>query len=313
MGNCAANAPQTPSIKQIDQSTSLFNHFTKKQTAICALDEAVEIPCGLDALIRPENASKNVRLKFKWQRAISHDEHGSVHAVTYRKTKCALKCVPKADKDAVIALITEAKILSGVDHPGILGFVDVFVDEKYLYLAMERADFDLDQLLRTSGPLDETWTRSIIYSLLQTIAYLHSKDIAHCNLKPSNIMWSTNLMTLKLIEFGDSKYIEDDETFSDFISSPSYMAPERWNDHKGWQLKKSDVWAIGAIAYEMFIGEKCFEGIKKKRQWAWPEDLKPSDLMQDFIQKCLTIDAGKRVSAEEALEHPWYREISTEK
>merc|ERR1719356_275426 len=183
---------------------------------------------------------------------------------------------------------------------------------------MERADFDLDHLMRATGCFDEAWTRCIIRALLETLAHLHSKNIAHCDLKPSNIMWSQNLMTLKLIEFGDSKKVKKDDSYSKSVSAPSYTAPERWKDHKGWQLKKADVWAIGVIAFEMFAGQKCFEGEDENDTfqclsngtWSWPEDRKPSGSMQNFIEKCLARDPRNRLSAKSALYHDWIANMS---
>lgn len=97
------------------------------------------------------------------------------------------------------------------------------------------------------------------------------------------------------------------------VNAPSYTAPERWTDHIGWQLKKADVWAVAVIAFEMFVGDRCFDGENEeeifqnltKGQWAWPEDRKPSDSMQDFIGKCLALDPRNRLSADDALAHRW--------
>ena len=103
-----------------------------------------------------------------------------------------------------------------------------------------------------------------------------------------------------------------------FVGTPPYMAPERLGDHKGWQLKKADVWAIAAIAYEMATGKRCFQGTNQREvfgnimrgQWSWPQNGTPSVSMQDFIQKCLNLDTSERLSAEEALRHPWFTEMS---
>merc|ERR1712062_160969 len=129
----------------------------------------------------------------------------------------------------------------------------------------------------------------------------------------SNMMWSQNLMALKLIEFGDSKAIEEDRTYSNSVSTPSYTAPELWTDVQGWQLKKADMWAIGVIAFEMFVGDKCFDENNENAiaqrlfigELSWPEDRKPSKSMRDFIEKCLALNPLNRLSAEDALCHPW--------
>ena len=99
------------------------------------------------------------------------------------------------------------------------------------------------------------------------------------------------------------------------------MAPERLGEHKGWQLMRSDVWAIAAITYEMFVGKRCFPGHSQREVfrnvlrggWSWPENRKPSDSMQDFIQRCLCLDATERPTAEQALKHYWFHEVSSQK
>ena len=96
------------------------------------------------------------------------------------------------------------------------------------------------------------------------------------------------------------------------------MAPERLGEHKGWQLKKSDIWAIAAIAYEMFVGERCFQGTNQREvfgnimrgQWSWPGDKRPSKEMQDLISQCLSPDAKDRPSAADVLQHPWFADLS---
>ena len=92
------------------------------------------------------------------------------------------------------------------------------------------------------------------------------------------------------------------------------MAVERWGEHKGWQLKKSDVWAVAVIAYEMFVGNGCFEGTNQQEmfgniscgQWAWPQNRTPSQPMQDLIRQCLDLDASNRPTAAEAMCHSWF-------
>lgn len=96
------------------------------------------------------------------------------------------------------------------------------------------------------------------------------------------------------------------------------MAPERLGEHKGWQLKKSDVWAVGAIAYEMFVGKRCFGGNGQREvfgkilrgQWSWPGHRTPSDSMQDLIRQCLDVDPSNRCSASEILQHSWFDDLN---
>merc|ERR1712154_43254 len=118
----------------------------------------------------------------------------------------------------------------------------------------------------------------------------------------------------RLIDFGDAEMAKDDKTYTEFVGTPPYMSPERLDAHKGWELKKSDIWAIAVIAYEMYTGSRCFEGDTQKQvfgrilrgEWSWPRDRRPSKKMMDFIEQCLNHNAKDRPSAIEALEHEWF-------
>merc|ERR1712062_391665 len=157
--------------------------------------------------------------------------------------------------------------------------------------------------------------KSITHSLLEAVDYIHSNNIVHHDMNPKNIVIcaADSPEQAQLIDFGDAQIVRDDQIYTDFIGSPSYMAPEKLGEHKGWQLKKADVWAIGAIAFEMFTGQRCFGGNSQREifgkvltgQWEWPEDCSPSDLMRDFVRKCLTSDPEERLSATKALQHTW--------
>ena len=144
---------------------------------------------------------------------------------------------------------------------------------------------------------------------------MHKKDLAHRDLKPENIVFKANDTNQPmLIDFGDAERARDDKTYTEFVGTPPYMSPERLDEHKGWQLKKADIWAVAVIAYEMYCGHRCFQGDSQKKvfgkilrgEWQWPSDRKPSQNMQDFISQCLNQDASLRPSAKEALSHTWF-------
>jgi len=244
---------------------------------------------------------------------------GTIYAVTHQSTQCAVKQIDRSDRWMSKNVAAEVRVLSQLRHQGIIGFEGLFVDKKFYYVAMERADYDLKHLMTTSGSLDESRTKSITYALLQSLAYLHSENTVHRDLKPENIVFCGE--NPKIIDFGDAKRVTDDTSYTDFVGSPPYMAPERLREHKGWQLKRSDVWAIGVIAFEMLTGRRCFPGTSQQEvfekitgnQWSWPQrntDDMPSEEMQSFVAECLCMDPVARPSAEKALSHPWFSEFT---
>ena len=177
----------------------------------------VAVPQRLLELLRPQNAHKSVRDLFEWHEEIGHGVTGPVHAVSYRQQQCALKTVDRSNSWTQNMFITETRTLSQLHHRGVIGLVDVFMDENHFYLAMERADFDLQHLMKTSGPLDEHKTKTITYALFEAIAYVHSKNVVHRDLKPENIVFChDDVMTPKLIDFGDAEWTERNKSYTEF-------------------------------------------------------------------------------------------------
>ena len=216
MGNCA-NASTTPTLAQSGTTFQFHNVAAECSSSELERIEPLSVPEALTQWVRPENAHKNVRAQFQWHAEIAKGVTGSVHAVTYQNTDCAVKQVERRDQWAEKSFITEIRILSNLRHRGIIGFVDVFLDEKYFYLAMERADFDLHHLMKTSGPLDESKTKTITSALLESVAHLHSKNVVHRDLKPENIVFcGDDVMTPKLIDFGDAEWTEQNKSYTEF-------------------------------------------------------------------------------------------------
>jgi len=318
MGNCTT-APlehDSPLLQSNDTMTSSTN---AADNAFLSDPGRLPIPQSLESLLPPQNAHKNVRDRFEWHEEIGHGVTGSVHAVTYQHRECALKTVDRSNTWTEAMFITEAQTLCNLQHRGIIGVVDLFLDEDHFYLAMQRADCDLKQLMTSSGPLDEDQTKRVIYALFDAVAYLHSQNVVHRDLKPQNIVFSNNDLTApRLIDFGDCEKVEDEASYTEFVGTPPYMAPERLGEHKGWQLKKADVWAIGAIAYEMLVGKRCFEGSNQREvfakicrgQWAFPQECQLSPSIQDLIRQCLSMDAKQRPSASAVLDHPCFADLS---
>lgn len=117
-----------------------------------------------------------------------------------------------------------------------------------------------------------------------------------------------------LIDFGDAAHIpKASHIFSDFVGTPFYLAPECVRHRSGWELYKSDMWAIGVIAYVLLTGRPPFWGRNNREilgritraQVHWPNDVKLSRACKNFIMALLQKDPRRRLSAKEALNHVW--------
>ena len=152
---------------------------------------------------------------------------------------------------------------------------------------------------------------------------MHARQISHGDLKPENIIFETRftpgcnkLPFTRLIDFGfavdknDSLYKRHGIKSTEF-GTPIYMAPEKL---KNMPLEeKSDIWSVGVMAYYMLVGyppfwadqeDKLFQKIKTNDYEYYGEWPKPA---KDFVSKLLEPNVNKRLSANEALKHPWLK------
>merc|ERR1712176_390636 len=144
--------------------------------------------------------------------------------------------------------------------------------------------------------------------------YCHERNIVHRDLKPENIVFATEAREeLVIIDFGDAKEVEEHSTHDDFVGTAFYLAPEAIRTRQGWELKKSDMWTIGVIAYVLVTGRPPFWGRENKEiirkivrgNVRFPSTIKLSDSCKEFILALLKKDPSQRMSAAEALKHGW--------
>eukprot|EP01083_Nonionella_stella_P051218 136008_1 len=321
--NHESTYPSTiPSISEMQSSTiSHINvsEMLRSSSVETDNDRELEVPVTFQKWFPPtRHAHTNIRDLFEFHREISHSETSSVHEITYKSEICVLKQIVKDHPRGRMLFETEAHILSQLCHANIIGYIDMFFDEEYYYLLVEKAECDLFSVLKNKGRLSEETTRNITYQLLQALRHIHRRNLVHRDLKPENIVFisAENTEHPLLIDFGDAECTQKDKEYTECVGTPPYMSPERsyGHGHHGWQLKKSDIFAIGTIAYEMYCGQRCFVGGTREDvvrrvlngEWSWPSDRIPSEEFKQFVEQCLHADAKDRPSAKQALCHLWF-------
>lgn len=151
--------------------------------------------------------------------------------------------------------------------------------------------------------------------MLEATAYLHAHQIVHRDLKPENILFKTRdeHSPIVIADFGIARHLEPDEEITSMAGSYGYAAPEvlLGKPHSF----AVDMWSIGVIAYTLLCGYSPFRSDDKAElirettrgkvtfhDRFWKHVSEPA---RDFIRSLLVVDPRKRLSAQEALQHPW--------
>ncbi|NXM91071.1 DAPK3 kinase, partial [Oenanthe oenanthe] len=211
----------------------------------------------------------------------------------------------------------EVSILQQVLHSNIVQLHDIYENKTDVVLILELVSGgELFDFLAQKESLSEEEATRFIKQILDGVNYLHSKKIAHFDLKPENIMLldkNIPIPHIKLIDFGLAHKIEDGVEFKNIFGTPEFVAPEIVN-YEPLGLA-ADMWSIGVITYILLSGASPFLGETKQETLAnitavnydFDEEFfsNTSDLAKDFIQKLLVKDTRKRLTIQEALAHPW--------
>ena len=216
-------------------------------------------------------------------------------------------------------ILNEIEILKKLDHPKILKIVDFYSTPKKYYIITEYCpEGELFNEIIKVGKFDEGQTAFIINQILKAVSYCHKMNIIHRDIKPENIMITNRekngCLQVKLIDFGTAKIFEKGHQENKYVGSSYYMAPEII---KRKYDEKCDLWSIGVILYILLTGRPPFDGnddeeiienVKKGEydMWGYPFPIL-SDHSKDLIFKLLQYDPKKRINAEQALDHPWFK------
>ncbi|XP_053418015.1 serine/threonine-protein kinase 33 isoform X1 [Nycticebus coucang] len=277
--------------------------------------------------IRMENGAA-IEEFYTFGRILGQGSFGLVLEVTDRetKTKWAIKKVnkEKAGSSAVKLLEREVNILKSVKHEHIIHLEQVFETPKKMYLVMELCeDGELKEILHKKGHFSENETRWIIKSLASAIAYLHSNDIVHRDLKLENILVKSSFidannelnLNIKVTDFGLAvkKHGRSEAMMQSTCGTPIYMAPEVINAHDYSQ--QCDIWSIGVIMYILLSGEppflasseeKLFELIRKgELHFENPVWDSISDCAKSVLKQLMKVDPAHRLTAKELLDNQW--------
>uniref|UniRef100_A0A671YMB0 Stress-activated protein kinase JNK n=1 Tax=Sparus aurata TaxID=8175 RepID=A0A671YMB0_SPAAU len=229
----------------------------------------------------------------------------------------------------------ELVLMKCVNHKNIIGLLNVFTPQKSLeefqdvYLVMELMDANLCQVIQME--LDHERLSYLLYQMLCGIKHLHAAGIIHRDLKPSNIVVKSDC-TLKILDFGLARTAATGLLMTPYVVTRYYRAPEVILG-MGYQANDIDQWnkvieQLGTPSQDflMKLNQSVRTYVENRPRYAgysfeklFPDVLFPADSdhnklkasqARDLLSKMLVIDASKRISVDEALQHPyinvWY-------
>ncbi|XP_026078222.1 calcium/calmodulin-dependent protein kinase type II subunit gamma-like isoform X4 [Carassius auratus] len=217
----------------------------------------------------------------------------------------------------------EARICRLLKHPNIVRLHESISEEGFHYLVFD---------LVTGGELFEDIVAREYYSeadasqcinqILESVNHIHQHDIVHRDLKPENLLLASKMKgaAVKLADFGLAIEVQgDQQAWFGFAGTPGYLSPEVLR--KDPYGKPVDIWACGVILYILLVGyppfwdedqHKLYQQIKAGAyDFPSPEWDTVTPEAKNLINQMLTINPAKRITAEQALKHPWVCQRST--
>lgn len=241
--------------------------------------------------------------------------------------------------------LREIKLLSHMDHENIIKIKDIIrpADRKKfndVYIVYELMDTDLHQIICSSQALTDDHCQYFLYQLLRGLKYIHSANVLHRDLKPSNLLLNASC-DLKICDFGLARTTSETDFMTEYVVTRWYRAPELLLNCSEYTAA-IDIWSVGCILMEIIRREPLFPGRDYVQQLALITELlgSPDDSDLGFLrsdnarkyikqlprvpkqsfaekypnvspdaidlaEKMLVFDPSKRITVDEALNHPY--------
>lgn len=162
------------------------------------------------------------------------------------------------DVNFVTKFRTEAQSAAGLEHPNIVNIYDVGSENSFHYIVMEYVEgITLKTYIEKKGQLSFKEAVSIAIQVGRGIEAAHNKQIVHRDIKPQNIIISTE-GKVKVTDFGIARAASSNTISSDVMGSVHYASPEQ--ARSGFVGEKSDIYSLGIVMYEMVTGRVPFDG-----------------------------------------------------
>lgn len=261
-----------------------------------------------------------VTAKYDIKALIGRGSFSRVVRVEHKSTRqpYAIKMIETRYREGREVCESELCVLRRVRHTNIIQLMEVFETAERVYMVMELATGgELFDRIIARGSFTERDATRVLQMVLDGVKYLHTLGITHRDLKPENLLYYHPGADSKIIitDFGlaSSRKKGDECLMKTTCGTPEYIAPEILVRKP--YTNAVDMWALGVISYILLSGTMPFEDDNRMRLYRqilkgkysfsgepWPS---VSNLAKDFVERILTVDPSERLTAGQALKHPW--------
>ena len=257
--------------------------------------------------------------------------HKAVHLSTGLTTACKKISIPEESKRTSILkdVKNELYILQKIIHPHIIKMIEHFIiigpkKQTTLYMLMQFASGgNLSKMVQQFAPFSEDQCKLWFAQMLSALKFMHSKGIAHRDLKLANILLD-EAQDVLISDFGLSRIVfrkdKDNQPLvsTTYCGTPPYMAPELLQPKRKYIALPVDVWALGIILYKLFNKDYPFpkrakKAFRKMKQKKWDfstyTQTKPSPELRDILDKIFEFDPKARPTMSDLTLHPWVSQV----
>ena len=278
-----------------------------------------------NALIHAARGNETFNDVYELKEKLHKSSSAQIWACTHKESKenYAVKIIPHTPgrksatgKSVSDAIHHELAVLKSAKHSHIIEIIDFFEDDDSFYLVMERMDGgDVFDRIIDMNKYTEKDARDLAKFLLEAVHLLHTKNIAHRDLKPQNILLKSKKdnADIKLADFGFACRVHTPQSLTTRCGTPTYVAPEILKNIPYDQ--SADMWSVGVILYVLLVGypplasesqNVLFQKIRTADYSFREADWKAiSPEAKELLSHLLTVDPMQRWTAKKALECAW--------
>ncbi|XP_009069726.1 PREDICTED: PAS domain-containing serine/threonine-protein kinase, partial [Acanthisitta chloris] len=202
----------------------------------------------------------------------------------------------------------EIAILLRLQHPSIIKVLEVFENEHFFQLVMEKhgSGLDLFTFIDNQPNLDEPLASYIFRQLVSAVGYLHCKNILHRDIKDENIVIAEDF-TIKLVDFGSAAYLEPGKLFYTFCGTIEYCSPEVLSG-KPYHGPELEMWSLGVTLYTLVLGENPFCELEEALAAVLSPPRPVSQGLMELLAGLLHPVPEQRMTLAVLAEAPWLRQ-----